>query len=127
MPPPLSPDPRVPELQRQLARETAERKKNDADRKKNEARLRKQNHALSVFNLMNVDVDQKATVLRLAATRIGKAYSVAAGRHRDALAKQDQYKAMETQAMFSILTVLSSGALSWMTEMVRLQGVAQAA
>jgi len=72
-------------------------------------------------------VEMKTTSLRLAATRIGKAYSVAAGRHRDALAKQDQYKAMETQLMFSVLTVLSSGALSWMTEMVRLQGVAQAA
>ena len=87
MAPPRSPDPRVPELQRQLAREIAERKQN-------EARLRKQNHALSVFNLMNVDVEQKATSLRSAATRIGTAYSVAAGRHKDALAKQDQVKAM---------------------------------
>ena len=73
MAPPRSPDPRVPELQRQLAREIAERKQN-------EARLAKQNHALSVFNLMNVDVEQKATSLRTAATRIGTAYSVAAGR-----------------------------------------------
>ena len=104
MAPPRSPDPRVPELQRQLAREIAERKQN-------EARLRKQNHALSVFNLMNVDVEQKATSLRSAATRIGTAYSEAAGRHKDALAKQDQVKAMETQLLFSILTVLTSGAL----------------
>ena len=120
MAPPRSPDPRVPELQRQLAREIAERKKN-------EARLRKQNHALSVFNLMNVDVEQKATSLRSAATRIGTAYSVAAGRHKDALAKQDQVKAMETQLLFSILTVLTSGALSWATALVRLHGAAQAA
>ena len=115
MAPPRSPDPRVPELQRQLAREIAERKQN-------EARLRKQNHALSVFNLMNVDVEQKATSLRLAATRIGTAYSVAAGRHKEALAKMEQIKAMETQLMFSVLTVLTSGALSWATALVRLQG-----
>jgi hypothetical protein len=120
MAPPRSPDPRVPELQRQLAREIAERKQN-------EARLRKQNHALSVFNLMNVDVERKATSLRLAAIRIGTAYSVAAGRHKEALAQQEAIKAMETQLLFSILTVLTSGALSWATALVRLQGAAQAA
>ncbi len=120
MAPPRSPDPRVPELQRQLAREIAERKQN-------EARSRKQLHALSVFNLISVDVDHKATSLRSAATRIGTAYSVAAGRHKEALAKQDAIKAMETQLMFSILTVLTSGALSWATALVRLQGAAQAA
>ena len=102
MAPPRSPDPRVPELQRQLAREIAERKQN-------EARLRKQNHALSVFNLMNVDVERKATSLRLAAIRIGTAYSVAAGRHKEVLAQQEAIKAMETQLLFSILTVLTSG------------------
>jgi hypothetical protein len=120
MAPPRSPDPRVPELQRQLAQEIAERKKN-------EARLRKQTHATSVFNSMYMDVAKKALDLRSAATRIGKAYSVAAGRHKDALAKQDQVKAMETQLLFSILTVLTSGALSWATALVRLQGAAQAA
>src|SRR4051794_5329170 len=120
MAPPRAPDPRMPVSQKQFAREIA-------DRKLNEARLRKQNHALSVFNLINVDVDQKATSLRLAATRIGTAYSVAAGRHKDALAKMEQIKAMETQLMFSVLTVLTSGALSWATALVRLQGAAQAA
>ena len=34
---------------------------------------------------------------------------------------------METQLLFSILTVLTSGALSWATALVRLQGAAQAA
>ena len=120
MAPPRSPDPRMPVSQRQFAQEIAERKQN-------EARLRKQNHALSVFNLMNVDVEKKATSLRIAATRIGTAYSVAAGHHKDALAKQEQIKAMETQLMFSVLTVLTSGALSWATALVRLQGAAQAA
>ena len=103
MAPPRAPDPRMPVSQKQFAQEVAERKQN-------EARLRKQNHALSVFNLINVDVEKKATSLRLAATRIGTAYSVAAGRHKEALSKMEQIKAMETQLMFSVLTVLTSGA-----------------
>jgi hypothetical protein len=120
MAPPRSPDPRMPMSQSQFAREVSERKQN-------EARLRKQNHALSVFNLINVDVEKKATSLRIAATRIGTAYSVAAGRHKGALGQMEQIKAMETQLMFSVLTVLTSGALSWATALVRLQGAAQAA
>jgi hypothetical protein len=88
-----------------LERETAVRKK--------------QAHATAVFNAMLIDVTRKGQRLRSAATRIGKAYSVAAGRHRDALAKQDQVKAMETQLLFSVLTVLTSGALSWATAVVR--------
>ena len=106
--------------QRQFAREIAEREKN-------EARLGKKTDAVSAFDSMQIDVFKKVNALRSAATRIGMAYSVAAGHHRDALAKQDQIKAMETQLLFSILTVLTSGALSWATALVRLQGAAQAA
>ena len=120
MAPPRIPDPRAPVSQREFAREIAERKKN-------EARLGKKADATSTFNSMQSDVFKKALALRSAATRIGTAYSVAAGNHRDALAKQDQIKAMETQLLFSILTVVTSGALSWATAMVRLQGAAQAA
>jgi hypothetical protein len=127
MAPPRSPDPRMPVTQRQFAQEVAERKKKDAEHELSEARLRKQNKALATFGLINVDVDKKATSLGNAATRIGTAYSKAAGNHKTALAKMTEIQAMETQLMFSILTVVTSGALSWTTALVRLQGAAQAA
>ena len=120
MAPPRAPDPRMPVSQAQFAQEKAERIRN-------EGRLRKQNHALSVFSLINVDVEKKATSLVNAATRIGTAYSAAADNHKTALAQMQEIKAMETQLMFSVLTVLTSGALSWATALVRLQGAAQAA
>jgi len=71
---------------------------------------------------MFIDVTKKAQDLRSAATRIDKAYSVAAGRHRDAVSKQQKMKEMETQLMFSVLTVLTSGGLSWATELIKVAG-----
>jgi hypothetical protein len=90
-------------------------------------REHKKTQALAVFNSMFIDVFKKATDLRTAATRIGKAYSVAAGRHRDAVSKQQKMKEMETQLMFSILTVMTSGGLSWATELIKIGQVAKAA
>lgn len=83
------------------------------------ALLKKKTQALATFNYMFIDVTSKAQDLRAAAVRIGKAYALAAKRHRDAVAKQNQVKALETQLMFSVLTVLSAGALSWATEMIK--------
>ena len=71
---------------------------------------------------MFIDVTKKAQDLRSAATRFGKAYSVAAGRHRDAVSNQQKMKEMETQLMFSVLTVLTSGGLSWATELIKVAG-----
>jgi hypothetical protein len=118
MAPPQS-DPRIAVLQAQLAQERAERIRS-------EAREDKKIDALAVFNSINLDVEKKTTSLRLAATAIGTAYSVAARRHKDALAAMRDIQAMDTQLMFSVLTVLTSGALSWATALVRLQGEVQA-
>jgi hypothetical protein len=93
---------------------------------KAQERDHKKAQALAVFGFMFIDVTKKAQDLRSAATRIGKAYSVAAGRHRDAVSKQQKMKEMETQLMFSVLTVLTSGGLSWATEFIKVAGAAKA-
>ena len=46
---------------------------------------------------------------------IRAAYSVAAGHHNTALAKQASLDALKQQALFSVLTVVTSGAFSWVT------------
>jgi hypothetical protein len=50
---------------------------------------------------------------QVAARQIGSAYATAAKNHNDALAKQAQIDALETQAIFSVLTIATSGAFSW--------------
>jgi hypothetical protein len=50
--------------------------------------------------------------------RVGAAYSVAAGQHNGALAKQAAIDALKQQALFSVLTVVTSGAFSWVTAAV---------
>jgi hypothetical protein len=50
--------------------------------------------------------------------RIGAAYSIAAGNHTGALAKQATIDALKQQALFSALTVVTSGAFSWVTAAV---------
>jgi len=57
----------------------------------------------------------RAESWRIAALNIGSAYAVAAKRHTDAMAKQDKIDALKTQWIFSVLTVATSGALSWVT------------
>jgi hypothetical protein len=91
------------------------------------ARLEKKTQALATWADMFSAVTQKAQDLKAAAVRIGKAYSTAAGRHKEAVSKQNQMKALETQLMFSVLTVLTSGALSWATELIKVAGAAKAA
>jgi hypothetical protein len=49
----------------------------------------------------------------IAAHNIGSAYATAAGEHKGALAKQDKIDALKIQAIFSVLTVATSGAFSW--------------
>jgi hypothetical protein len=75
---------------------------------------------------MTHHVSAKIADLRSAADRIGNAYSTAASLHTKAVAEQAQLDAAETQLMFSILTVLTSGALSWTTEFVKI-GLAERA
>src|SRR5262249_8718221 len=50
--------------------------------------------------------------LRECRQKIGSAYATAAAKHQKALAKKAQMDALKTQAMFSILTLATSGALS---------------
>jgi len=57
----------------------------------------------------------RAESWRIAARNIGSAYATAAKMHRDALAKQDKIDALTTQLIFSVLTVATSGALSWVS------------
>ena len=112
-------------------RQLEKQQKEDHEKLQKVAKAQERDHkkaqALAVFNSMFIDVTKKAQDLRSAATRIGKAYSVAAGRHRDAVSKQQKMKEMETQLMFSVLTVLTSGGLSWTTELIKVAGAAKAA
>ena len=52
----------------------------------------------------------------MTARNIGSAYARAAKYHRDALANEDKVKALKTQVFYSVLTVLSSGALAWVVQ-----------
>ena len=56
----------------------------------------------------------RAESWQIAARNIGSAYATAA-RHTDALAKQDKIEALKTQLLFSVLTVATSGTLSWVS------------
>ncbi len=51
----------------------------------------------------------------IAARNIGSAYAGAAKCYNEAMAKQDAIDALETQAIFSVLTVATSGAFSWVS------------
>jgi hypothetical protein len=50
-----------------------------------------------------------------AARLIGSAYATAAARHKDIVDKQAKSDALDTQILFSVLTVAASGALSWVS------------
>lgn len=102
-----------------------------------EARLRKQEkeleltkkktQALAALSAMTARVQEKMTDLRAAATLIGTAYSTAAKRHREAVAKQNQINVVKEQLMYAILGVFAGGALSWATEALKAANAAKAA
>jgi hypothetical protein len=80
----------------------------------------------SILNRMHIAVHDKMTDLQAAALVIGNAYSNAWHRHKDAVDKQARADAAEAQLVFSILTVLTSGGLSWATEFVKMGAAAGA-
>jgi hypothetical protein len=82
--------------------------------------------ALAQYNKLKHLVETKCLDLRSAATRIGIAYANASNRHKTAVAQQQRMNEVDTQLKFSILTVLTSGALSWATELVRSVNAAKA-
>jgi hypothetical protein len=83
-------------------------------------RVVKTTQIASHLDQMWKDINSQVSDLEQAAEDIGNAYSDAVSLHKAAVAKQKELDALEAQLMFSILTVLTSGALSWMTEFVQL-------
>jgi hypothetical protein len=61
-----------------------------------------------------------------AARLIGSAYATAAGKHKEVVDNQSKSDALDTQILFSILTVATSGALSWVCGKLQ-QGAEKAA
>ena len=53
----------------------------------------------------------------LAAENLGAAYALAASRHNAAIEAREKAEALKTQLLFSVLTVASSGTLSWLSEL----------
>jgi hypothetical protein len=58
----------------------------------------------------------KAEKWLMTARNIGSAFTRAVKAHRDALANEDKIKQLRTQAFYSVLTVLSTGALAWVAQ-----------
>jgi hypothetical protein len=81
---------------------------------------------LSVTGYQNL-VAQKGADLELAALRIGTAYSTAAGRHTKTLDTVGKMDALKVQLMFSVLTVATSGILSWAAEAAKAAAEAKTA
>ena len=91
------------------------------------AKLTKDNERLKKIYRANFLLGQfqdlvlaRAESWRMAALNIGSAYALAAKNHTDAMAKQDKIDALRTQLIFSVLTVASSGTLSWVTSGLQL-------
>ena len=61
------------------------------------------------------EVLARAESWQIAARNVGSAYATAAKMHTDALAAQDKIEALKTQILFSVLTVATSGSLSWLS------------
>jgi hypothetical protein len=81
-----------------------------------DARDHKSKQAVLLLDALNHRTMARIELLLMTARNIGTAYLRAAKRHRDALAAVDKIKALEKQIFYSVLTVLSSGALSWVWE-----------
>ena len=80
---------------------------------KDKARLTNLARATLRLGQFQDEVMARAESWQGAARDIGSAYATAAKRHTDALAKQDKIEALKTQLMFSVLTVATADALSW--------------
>ena len=118
MAPPLLRD--VKDLKRQMLQERKDRE--------TESKIAR-NRWLAQLSLMDflLEVSEKGEDLEAAAKRIGSAYAIASKWHRDALANQDKIKALEKQFLFSVLTVATSGLLSWASEAVKVAEAAKSA
>jgi hypothetical protein len=82
---------------------------------KDREREQKARRALTLLLSFQNEVLARAEGWQIAARNIGSAYATAAKRHADALADQDKIDALKTQVLFSVLTVATSGALSWVS------------
>lgn len=116
-------DQRLKDIERELQRQ----REDLAAQQKTLQRQKKQLLALEVHADLDGQVKKKIGSLFQAAGRIGNAYAVAANNHNKAVANQEKVKALEEQKMFAILTVLTSGGLSWVTELVKTEKAAAAA
>jgi hypothetical protein len=81
----------------------------------NQARQEKRGKANFNLEILQTELIQRASDWRIGARQVGKAYKTADNFYRDTLEKKKASDALEIQIFFSILTVVTSGALGWMS------------
>jgi hypothetical protein len=92
-------------------KEAAEKRLRDIE--DNQKRLDTAQRAANQLNAFKDKVLAYAESWQTAARIVGSAYKLAANNHQKALADQARDDALRVQLMFSILTVVASGALGW--------------
>lgn len=80
---------------------------------KNDERQNKRINALMALNSLKLSVDIRTSSWLEAAKHIGSAYVVAYNKHKEVLGKEAAERALGIQWVFSILTVVTAGSLSW--------------
>lgn len=106
--------PPKPKASKQLTHEQLQDKAIAQLTKDNE-RSKTAGRADQILKAFEFKIMARAESWETAARNIGSAYSLAAKRHTEAIAKQNNTDALRTQALFSVLTVAASGALSWIS------------
>src|SRR5262245_40443630 len=109
------PPPKAPPLTHEQQRDQA-----IAKLTKDKVRMDNRQRATLRLGLLQNQVLARAESWQIAARNIGSAYATAAKRHTDALATQNKIEALKTQALFSVLTAATSGALSWVSSSLQL-------
>lgn len=80
---------------------------------KSDERQNKRISALMTLSALKFSVDERISSWLEAAKYIGSAYVMAYNNHKDILAKQAANDPLNIQIIFSVLTVVTAGSLSW--------------
>jgi hypothetical protein len=78
-------------------------------------RLQNQGKAILHLDSFKEEVMARAAGWEQAALKVGSAYAIAAKNHIDAVEAKKKMDAIQSQMMFSVLTIATAGGLSWMS------------
>jgi hypothetical protein len=109
-------DARIKELEDAQKAEKDARRREHLQNLIDEARLNNKLNATLLLGKFQDFVMARALSWEQAALAIGSVYSKAAAKYNETVAKQAAQEALDNQILFSVLTVATSGALSWVTE-----------